>query len=99
MLPGSQDENKYICSPIFGYPALPFLAMIECAGYGIIDLYRLTCRYIGHGMQELPLGTKADKIHVEERVLLLRGWVPYYHKASSCVNLVPNVVPWGKQRL
>ena len=53
MLPGSQDENKYMRSPIFGDPALPFLAMIECAGYGIIDLYRLTCRYIGHGMQEL----------------------------------------------
>ena len=53
MLPGSQDENKYMCSPVFGDPALPFLAIIECAGYGIIDLYRVTCRYIGHGMQEL----------------------------------------------
>ena len=75
MVPGSQDENKYMCSPIFGYPALPFLAMIECAGFGIIDLYRLTCRYIGHGMQELSRN-QSGQAHVEERVIVLRRWVP-----------------------
>ena len=76
MLPGSQDENKYMCSPIFGNSTLPFLAMIECAGDGIIDLYRITCRYIGHGMQELSRN-QSEQIHVEERgLLLLRGWVP-----------------------
>ena len=78
MLPGSQDENKYMCSPIFGYSALPFSAMIECAGYGIIDLYRITCRHIGHGMQELcrnqseqvPCGRKSVLGWVGNRVII-----------------------------
>ena len=83
-----------MCRPIFGYPALPFLAMIECAGDGIIDLYRITCRYIGHGMQELfsepkrtnPCGRKSIVIIAWVGTRILIG-------ASSCLDLVPTVVP------
>ena len=74
MLPGSQDENRYMCSPMFWVSSITLLGhdrMRRLWYYRSLQNY-----YVGTSDMACrnSVGTQANKFHVVETVLL-RGWV------------------------